>query len=118
MPEEPREDYEYTGEPSKEPSSPFYDRGSGQEIEETVDLDMPVYIEIPDEDGEKFEEPEPEIIEPSEPWYVPEEPIDEEKKEEEETIVTCPHCNSQVPKTIYCIYCGNSLKPNPLVEEP
>ncbi len=113
-----RDEYVYEGDPSKEPSSPFYDRGREQEVEETVDLEMPVYIEIPDEEEEKFEEVEPEVIEPSEPWYVPEEPIEEDEKEEDESIVTCPHCNSQVPKTIYCIYCGNSLKPNPLVEEP
>jgi hypothetical protein len=24
-------------------------------------------------------------------------------------VLTCPHCHSEVPSTIYCIYCGQSL---------
>jgi hypothetical protein len=82
-------------------------------VEETVDLEMPFIVEFPQETKEE------QVMEAgAESWYVPEEPTDKNEEEEGEGVMMCPHCNSQVPNTIYCIYCGNSLKPNPLVEEP
>lgn len=42
--------------------------------------------------------------------------IDLEEEEKEEPIsgvVTCPHCKSEVPQTLYCIYCGNTLSAKP-----
>jgi len=38
---------------------------------------------------------------------------EEEAKEPTPGIVTCPHCNSKVPQTLYCIYCGNTLTAKP-----
>ena len=37
----------------------------------------------------------------------------EEAKEPTPGIVTCPHCKSKVPQTLYCIYCGNTLAAKP-----
>jgi len=34
---------------------------------------------------------------------------EEEKEEPLPGVVTCPHCKSEVPQTLYCIYCGNTL---------
>ena len=42
--------------------------------------------------------------------------IDLEEEEKEEPlpgVVTCPHCKSEVPQTLYCIYCGNTLSAKP-----
>ena len=38
---------------------------------------------------------------------------EEEAKEPTPGIVTCPHCKSKVPQTLYCIYCGNTLTAKP-----
>ena len=43
-------------------------------------------------------------------------PAVEEEEEEKEPlpgVVTCPHCKSSVPQTLYCIYCGNTLTAKP-----
>lgn len=84
-----------------------------KEEEEAADLEMPFYFDIP-----KGSIDEAERVAPGEPWYVPEEPVEDAGKGKDDDVTTCPHCYSQVPKTVYCIYCGNPLKPNPLVEEP
>jgi type IV secretory pathway VirB10-like protein len=116
---EPEKQYFTMEEPSREASSPFFEKGSEEKVEETVDLEMPFYFEISSDVEEEPEEAIPEEPQTEEEWYVPEEPAEDSKKEEDDDgIVVCPHCSSEVPKTIYCIYCGNSLKPNPLVEEP
>jgi len=117
---EPEKENFIEEESRKEPSSPFFEMRGEEKVEETVDLEMPFYFEISPGTEEKPEEVVPEETQTEEEWYVPEEPVDETKKKEEDDdgIVVCPHCSSEVPKTIYCIYCGNSLKPNPLVEEP
>ena len=42
--------------------------------------------------------------------------LEEEEEGEEEPprgVVTCPHCKSEVPNTLYCIYCGNTLAAKP-----
>ncbi|MFH2112592.1 MAG: hypothetical protein ABIJ47_15190 [Candidatus Bathyarchaeota archaeon] len=39
---------------------------------------------------------------------------EEEKEEPLPGVVTCPHCKSEVPQTLYCIYCGNTLTAKPL----
>ena len=39
--------------------------------------------------------------------------LEYEEEEEEEplpVVVKCPHCKSEVPQTLYCIYCGNTLR--------
>jgi hypothetical protein len=38
---------------------------------------------------------------------------EEEAKEPTPGVVTCPHCKSKVPQTLYCIYCGNTLTAKP-----
>jgi len=40
-------------------------------------------------------------------------PEEEKKEERPQGIVTCPHCKSEVPQTLYCIYCGNTLTAKP-----
>jgi hypothetical protein len=32
-------------------------------------------------------------------------------------VEICPHCGSNVPDTIYCIYCGKALDPDNIIEE-
>ena len=62
----------------------------------------------------------PQVVVTSEPSILDGSPsIDYEEEEEEEKeepppgIVTCPHCKSKVPQTLYCIYCGNTLAAKP-----
>lgn len=101
------------------PERSYFDLRKEPEVGETVDLEIPFYYEIPREDLAKPEDEKSEEQKSEDLWYVHEEAGDEDaKKDDDDGIVICPHCNSQVPKTIYCIYCGNPLKPNPLVEEP
>jgi len=61
----------------------------------------------------------PQVVIHSEPSILDGSPsIEYEEEEEEEKepppgVVTCPHCKSKVPQTLYCIYCGNTLAAKP-----
>lgn len=47
------------------------------------------------------------------PTILDEAPSLEYEEEEDEplpVVVKCPHCKSEVPQTLYCIYCGNTLR--------
>jgi len=58
------------------------------------------------------------IITENAPIILDEAPsLNYEEEEEEEPVpgvVTCPHCKSEVPHTLYCIYCGNTLTAKPV----
>ena len=58
----------------------------------------------------------PQSVTKEEPDILDGSPVVEYEEEEEEPltgVVTCPHCKSSVPQTLYCIYCGNTLTAKP-----
>lgn len=58
----------------------------------------------------------PQSVAKEEPDILDGSPVVEDEEEEEEPlpgVVTCPHCKSSVPQTLYCIYCGNTLTAKP-----
>ena len=58
----------------------------------------------------------PQSVTKEEPDILDGSPVVEYEEEEDEPlpgVVTCPHCKSSVPQTLYCIYCGNTLTVKP-----
>jgi hypothetical protein len=58
----------------------------------------------------------PQSVTKEEPDILNGSPVVEYEEKEEEPlpgVVTCPHCKSSVPQTLYCIYCGNTLTAKP-----
>ena len=58
----------------------------------------------------------PQSVTKEEPDILNGSPVVEYEEKEEEPlpgVVTCPHCKSSVPQTLYCMYCGNTLAAKP-----
>ena len=58
----------------------------------------------------------PQSVTKEEPDILNGSPVVEYEEKEEEPlpgVVTCPHCKSSVPQTLYCMYCGNTLTAKP-----
>jgi len=100
------------------------------EPEEIPEIDLPPLE--PDEPTPVLEEIEPDVEEDPapEPVIIPQQarkprsrirkPVIDESDPNLRVdlgVNTCPHCGSNVPDTLYCIYCGKPLNPNNVDEE-